>query len=390
MNKAVVLYSAIDDRLTRYRVDVDTGTLTKQDTIQTAARVQYAWPHPRLNVLYVTTSSAGPHVKSECSHVAAYRMDDEGRLSLLGAPKSLPDRAVHLCVDPAGKYILCAHNFPEAGITVDRIEADGSIGDRIRQAGPTNFGIYPHQVMVFPSGDAALLIDRGNNGTTERQEEPGALRSYILDDGQLAAHEVVAPNGGLGFGPRHIDFHPSGNWLYASDERTNSLHTFRLENDFIDPRPVSTLPSLQKPDRRHSRQLAGPIHVHPSGRWVYLANRADGSVEREGVRVFTSGENNIAVYEIDPETGMPSLRQHLATETFHVRTFSCDPSGRLLVAASIRPLARDVGADKLEHVPAALSVFRIGDEGSLELLRKYDVPTEGSQMQYWSGLVGLH
>nr|WP_315592785.1 beta-propeller fold lactonase family protein [uncultured Cupriavidus sp.] len=388
MRQTVVLYSAVDDLITRYRVDVDAGTLEKQETTQAASRVQYAWRHPSLDVLYVTTSSSGPHIKSEFSHVAAYRMAEDGRLSLLGAPKRLPDRAVHMCVDPKGRYILCAHNFPESGITVDRIEADGSIGDRIEQASSANFGIYPHQVMAFPSGGAALLIDRGNNSTKERQEEPGALRSYLLDDGQLAAHEVVAPDGGFGFGPRHIDFHPSGKWLYASDERTNSLHTFRLEGDHIDPRPISTLPSLQAPDRTHSRQLAGPIHVHPNGRWVYLANRADGNVDRDGVRVFTSGENNIAVYEIDPETGVPALRQHIDTESFHVRTFSCDPTGRLLVAASVKPLGIEVG-DKVEIVPATLSVFRIRDSGRIEFMRKYEVTTQGSQMQYWSGLVAL-
>lgn len=388
MRETVVLYSAVDDQITRYGVNVEAGTLDKQETIQAASRVQYAWRHPSLSVLYVTTSSSGPHVKSEFSHVAAYRMDDDGRLSLIGSPTRLPDRAVHMCVDPKGKYILCAHNFPESGITVDCIEADGSIGNRIEQTSSADFGIYPHQVMAFPSGDAALLIDRGNNGSKERTEEPGALRSYVLDDGQLSANEVVAPNGGFGFGPRHVDFHPSGKWLYASDERTNSLHTFRVEGDFIDPLPVSTLPSLKEPDRVHSRQLAGPIHVHPNGRWVYLANRADGSVDRNGVRVFTSGENNIAVYEIHPETGVPSLRQHIDTESFHVRTFSCDPTGRMLVAASIKPLGIKVG-DEVEIVPATLSVFRIRDEGQIEFIRKYDVRTDGSQTQYWSGLMAL-
>ncbi|MGO4329045.1 lactonase family protein [Cupriavidus sp. 2TAF22] len=388
MREAVVLYSAVDDIITRYRVNVDAGTLDKQESIQAMSRVQYAWRHPSLNVLYVTTSSSGPHIKSDYSHVAAYRMKEDGRLTPLGSPRILPDRAVHMCVDPKGKYILCAHNFPETGVTVDCIEADGSIGARIGQATSANFGIYPHQVMAFPSGEAALLIDRGNNSTKDRPEEPGALRSFTLDDGQLTAHEVVAPNRGFGFGPRHIDFHPSGKWLYASDERTNCLHTFRIEDNLIEPRPLSTLPTLHAPQEIHARQLAGPIHVHPSGRWVYVANRADGSVECDGVRVFTSGENNIAAYQIDSETGLPSLLQHIDTESFHVRTFSCDPTGRLLVAASVKPLGTRVNG-AIEIVPAALSVFRIRDEGQLEFLRKYDVSTEGSQMQYWSGLVSL-
>ncbi|WP_268750529.1 beta-propeller fold lactonase family protein [Cupriavidus pauculus] len=136
MKGSVVLYSAVDDRITRYRVDVDAGTLERQETIQAPARVQYAWRHPSLNVLYVTTSSAGPHTKSEFSHVSAYRMAEDGRLIPLGAPKRLPDRAVHMCVDPKGRYILSAHNYPESGITIDRIEADGSIGDTVSSRPP--------------------------------------------------------------------------------------------------------------------------------------------------------------------------------------------------------------------------------------------------------------
>jgi 6-phosphogluconolactonase len=39
-------------------------------------------------------------------------------------------------------------------------------------------------------------------------------------------------------------------------------------------------------------------------------------------------------------------------------------------------------------VPAALSVFRIGDDGRLDFVRKYDVPTDG-KVHYWTGMVEL-
>jgi 6-phosphogluconolactonase len=40
-------------------------------------------------------------------------------------------------------------------------------------------------------------------------------------------------------------------------------------------------------------------------------------------------------------------------------------------------------------VPASLSVFRIGPDGRLEFVRKYDVETSQGQMQYWMGMVAL-
>ena len=90
---------------------------------------------------------------------------------------------------------------------------------------------------------------------------------------------------------------------------------------------------------------------------------------------------------LDPATGEPTLIQHVDPRSVHVRTFAIDPSGRMLVAASIKPLAVREGAN-VTTVPAALSVFRIGSNGKLEFVRKYDVDT-GGKIHYWMGMMGL-
>ena len=43
--------------------------------------------------------------------------------------------------------------------------------------------------------------------------------------------------------------------------------------------------------------------------------------------------------------------------------------------------------DAVRHVPAALTVFRIGDDGRLTFVRKYDVETGGGKFQWWTGFV---
>jgi hypothetical protein len=40
------------------------------------------------------------------------------------------------------------------------------------------------------------------------------------------------------------------------------------------------------------RQAAGPIHVHPHGRFVYLTSRAWWLTDFEGKQVFAGGENS--------------------------------------------------------------------------------------------------
>jgi hypothetical protein len=55
-----------------------------------------------------------------------------------------------------------------------------------------------------------------------------------------------------------------------------------------------------------------------------------------------------------------------------------------LIAASILPMAMRDGS----ALPAALVVYRIGDDGKLTFARKYDIDT-GRFMQFWTGIVTL-
>lgn len=110
-------------------------------------------------------------------------------------------------------------------------------------------------------------------------------------------------------------------------------------------------------------------------------------MEFNGKRVFRGGENNIAVFSINQRTGEPTAIQHADPQSFHIRTFSIDPSGRILVAASIVDMLVREGNDT-RHVRAALSLFRIADDGTLQFVRKYDVEL-GGKFQWWAGFAGL-
>ena len=120
---------------------------------------------------------------------------------------------------------------------------------------------------------------------------------------------------------------------------------------------------------------------------MYIANRADHMIDDNGRKVFGGGENTISGFAIDFATGEPKLIEHADTHSYHVRTFAFDPQGRLMVAASIKPMAVRKGSD-VKVVPARLSVFRVGEDGKLEFVRAYDVDATG-KTHYWMGIVGL-
>jgi 6-phosphogluconolactonase (cycloisomerase 2 family) len=383
----VALYASIGPELTQYDVDVASATLVKRDAVTLPANVHYTWPHASARYLYVASSNSasGMGPAGDTHHVTAFRIDPgSGVLTPHGDPIPLPTRPIHMTTDIPSEHLLVAFSNP-SGLRVYRIDADATPGAEVVQPEPIDPGIYAHQVRVRLDNRAVILVTRGHDAVAGKSEEPGALKVFAYRQGLLTKEVSVAPNGGHGFGPRHLDFHPTRPWVYVSLERQNKLDTFEFSGDALSAAPVFGKDTLAEPGNIRGRQVAGTVHVHPNGRFVYAVNRASTTTESEGKRVFAGGENNFAVYSIDRATGEPSLIQHVDTRGIHCRTFHIDPSGRLLVAAHIMPLLVKDG-EALRAVPACLAVFRIDGDGRLDFVRKYDVDVGDSTM-FWMGMV---
>ena len=203
----------------------------------------------------------------------------------------------------------------------------------------------------------------------------------------LSNQYKIAPNGGRGYGPRHLDFHPTEPWMYVSIETQNQIHMHRMQDGKPLPEVVFNKTTLLEPNNIRSRQAASAVHVHPNGRFVYGANRSQDVVDFNGKKVYKGGENSIVVYAISQETGEPTAIQHIETQKIHPRTFHMDPSGRMLVAQHNLPVdVRD--GDSVRSVPAGLSVFRINEDGRLTVARTYDIDV-GDQVMWWVGIVAL-
>src|SRR6266550_884261 len=334
-----VFYASTGPELSLFEVDVAGAALEKRGTVTLPANVQYAWPHPSKRYLYVVSSDGGPGLAGTTHLATAFRIDPlSGALQLHGEPQSLPSRPIHTSVDRSGGYLLTAYNDP-SNVTVHRINGDGSIGEAVSQPGLLDTGIYAHQIRTTPGNETAILVARGNNPAGGKPEDPGALKVFAFKRGVLTNLASVAPGTGLGFGPRHLDFHPTQPWVYVSIERQNKLYVYKLQSDGALGRdPLFVKDTLAEPANVKPGQGAGAIHVHPDGRFVYLTNRNQDEIEFQGTKVFNGGENNVAVFSLDAKTGKPSLIQTAQGHGIHLRTFGIDPSGRLLVAASIRPL----------------------------------------------------
>jgi 6-phosphogluconolactonase (cycloisomerase 2 family) len=380
----VALYAAVGPELTRYEVNVTNAMLTKRESVTLPDNVQYAWPHPSGRYIYVAWSNGAG---ADHHGLTAFRIDPlTGVPHPHGDPVPLSARPIHVTVDIPGTHVLVAYNDP-SGVTVHRIAENGTVGSPVTPPAALDTGIYAHQVRVHPSNEMVILVTRGNGPANEKPEDPGALKILSYQDGVLADRTSIAPGGGFNFQPRHLDF--SGPWVFVSLERQSKLQVYRtLPDGTLGKEPLFTKDSLTEPNNVRPGQVAGTLHVHPNGKFVYQANRASGAIEYEGKRVFAGGENAIAVYAINQQTGEPALIQNIDTRGTTPRTFALDGSGRLLVAANQNAmLVRD--GQSVKTVPASLALYKIRDDGRLDFARKYDVETSAARTLFWMGLVTL-
>jgi 6-phosphogluconolactonase len=383
------LYASIGEQLVHYEVDVADAVLTPRGVITLPANIQYAWPHPSRHYLYVASSDRVRGEAGEKHSLSTFRIASDGTLEQIDRALSLPYRPIHITVDRAGRWLAATFNSAGAKrgpgtVLLYRILQGGAA---LEAASPeiVDAGMYPHQARFTSRNEHLLVCVRGNNATTERGEDLGSLKTFHVRNGSLAIGSEVQYEPGLG--PRHLDLHPTGPWVYVSMERGNKLCVHRLdESGTVVPRILFTRSTLtDDANGKRTRQLASAIHTHPAGTHVYVANRADGIVRDGGDEVFEGGENTIAVYRIDQETGEPSILQHADTRGIHPRTFSIDRTGRLLVVGHMMSRrVRDDGAVKT--APVSLSVFRIAPDGRLEFARKYDIDT-GKKTLFWMGIV---
>ena len=383
-NPKTMYYASVGPLLNMFDVDVDGAQLRERGAVTLPANIQYAWPHPSRRYLYVVSSDGGPGVPGAKHFANAFAINPAtGDLRAHGEPAALPSRPIHASLDRGGSYLLTAYNDPSR-LTVHRIVSDGVIGEPVIQDPDLDTGIYAHQILATPSNRCVVLVTRGNNSTANKPEDPGAIKTFALDNGKLRNLASIAPGKGLGFGPRHLDFHPTKPWVFVSIERQNKLYVYELdEGAGLSREPIFIKETLSNPKTAAS-QGAGAIHVHANGKLVYLTNRTFPA--REGGREASQGgEDNLAVYAVDQNSGEPKPIQHIDGCGVQLRTFGIDASGRLLVATtSIMPMLRSDGMT----LPAGMTVFRIGADGTLALARKYDVAVGNSQ-QFWSGMIPL-
>lgn len=386
----VPLYAALGERLLHYTFNTKDGTLEeKGEPVMLPANLQFAVPDAQGRFLYAVSSNAGSGTfgaKGDTHLLSVFRIDSRtGDLTAWGEAATLPERPIHMTLDRSGDYALTAFN-QSGTLSVHRIAEDGRIGPQIPQESKPQAGFFTHQVMVTPDNDTVVALGRGNDAAADRPEDLGSINSFRFDQGRLTPMSQVEFSAGLG--PRHLAFHPDKPWAYVAIERSSKLFMYLMaDSGTLASKPLFRVEALRDMTNEHRpRQKGGVLQFHPSGRFLYVANRSDREKKVGEKTVLAGGENTMAVFRIDQDIGEPVLIQHVDTHGIEARTFDLDPSGQWLVVANQKSLWTEQG-DELEWVRANFAVFSVAEDGKLTFVRKYDMDDAGGRWLLWMDIV---
>ncbi|MFC4243158.1 lactonase family protein [Gryllotalpicola reticulitermitis] len=266
---------------------------------------------------------------------AAYARDPRtGELTVLNEVPSDGVEPAHIALDPSEKFVLVG-NYRTGSVSVFAREADGSLGARVdhvqhegssvhevRQTGP-----HAHQILFDPKTGLALVPDLGLDAV---------LFYEFSADGKLSELSELRFSTAPGAGPRHLAFHPNGEYLFLITELDNTMIVLKRDGDgFVQNQIVSTLPA----DFTGHNQTS-EVRVSHSGRFVFGSNR---------------GHDSIAMFRFDEAAGTIELVHVEPSLGEEPRDFIQSPDGAYLLVANqnsdnIVTFAIDEDAANLTHV----------------------------------------
>jgi 6-phosphogluconolactonase len=288
------------------------GTLTPLGLVAETPNPAQVWASPNGKNLYAVNWQGTDAVKGDT--VSAYAINPKtGALTFLNKVSSAGVQPNQVVVDPTGKMAVTV-NYNTGTLAALPIESDGRLGEAFyvdqhtgqplspRQPGPRAHGV------VFSKDDrfayvAELGLDR--------------VYSYRIDPARRVMAPFDPPYVSLkaGSGPRRLQLHPNGKFLYVNHETDSRVSVFEVNGGNLkEIQSLSTLP----PDYKGNNSTA-EIQIDRKGHFLYVSNR---------------GHDSVALYTVDPLNGTLTWVENIPTLGRTPRNITIDPTNSYLFAAN--------------------------------------------------------
>lgn len=296
------------------QLDVESGKLTPPTLAAEVGGPGFLALHPSGSHLYaVATHNGKPSVVA----YAIERTDGKPTLDYVNSLEIGDGGAAHVSVDETGTTLLTAQ-YGGGSVAAFSLHADGSLNERTelinheggsRVVAKRQDSSHAHWTGFSPDNRFAFVPDLGLDKVVIYQLDP--KKSSLTPHG----FGQVPPGGG----PRHMKFHQNGKWIYVLNELALSVTVFDYDTKAGTMTPKQTIPTVPAEELAKEKfKSASEIRVHPSGRFVYSANR---------------GHDTITAFRVNQETGELSVIEVEPVRGATPRNFNVDPSGKWLLAA---------------------------------------------------------
>ena len=304
--EVVVYVSGASSTISIFALDLTAGTLTSRGTAAGGTSPTYLAFNPSNRFLYAGNGGQG--------RITSFRIETGGALTSLGdvstagmvGSMSYMASVTHVSVHPTGNWVFAAH-FDSGHVTVSSIVSTGVAAAPVDVKRPAN---EAHQIISDAAGRHVFVPCRSGN----------VIAQYQFDSatGRLAASVPPTVQAATGAGPRHMAFHPNQQYAYVINELngTTTSYLYDATTGLLSmPQSLSNVPSgVNETSSAH-------IVVHPTGNFVYGANRTHNSIV-----MFRVDSGTGRLTSIGNETGGGMVRTP--------RDFGMDPTGRYLLVAN--------------------------------------------------------
>ena len=291
--------------------DANSGELTPGKIFKGIDNPNFLKISPDKKYLYAATRP--PVIIEESGgYINSYKIKRNGELQFLNKQVSHGNDPCHVDVSDDGKLVAIA-TYGGGSVSLFPVEKNGKLlpasstiyftgsgPNKARQNAP-----HAHSIKFSPSGNQVFSADLGTD----------QLNIFELNGEELILGDKEFVKTDPGAGPRHFDFHPTGEFIYTINELNSTITVFQKENDAWKKfQTVSTVPPEFSADN-----YCADIHVSASGKFLYGSNR---------------GHNSIAVFKINQKTNMLELIATVPAEGKWPRNFTLTKNGEFMLVAN--------------------------------------------------------
>ena len=297
-----------------YELNTNTGRLTYISSSPHTVNPSYLVADNENQILYAVNETGSN--ENPGGSISAFKLLAGGRqMDFINTASSQGNSPCYVSLDKTKKWVMCA-NYGSGTVAVLPVKDSGSLGEATmvhqhtgKGPAPQQDAAHAHFILQNPSNSLIYSCDLGAD----------TIYIYKLDTTSgkllLTGHNYATVKGA---GPRHLAFHPSMNLAYEVNELNGTIGVLKVDSVTGALSRIQVISTLE-PGMKTEASCAD-IHLTPSGKFLYASNR--GKV------------NNLAIYQVDQQTGTLTLIGHQPVKGKTPRNFIIDPTGKFLLVAN--------------------------------------------------------